>query len=274
MRRIIIRNKLAFGYALAVALIAGVLFAVWPKEPRYEGKPLSYWLDQLPTLVVSSSGQPGIGIGNLRYVSYSNRPEPAEAPSLFESRSLPSSSSNLEFFPYLDGFRRSTGGFETVAPRRPDDAFSGLLLHPPPLSSQKSQVFKMSVEPEYSRALFAVLVVGQRSLPTLLSRLQARDKDDAVTRAVQTIRRWAIKQHLMRAGPAPPPPAVRRGQAALAIVKLGEVAKPFLPAIVRLAKAHPDAGVRASALDVLRCLSPADYAQVTGQANALSASVY
>src|SRR3974390_2717025 len=113
MRHVIIRNKLALGHALTVALVAGVLFAFWPREPRYEGKPLTYWLDQLPTLVVSSSGQ--AGIGNLQYVSYSNRPTP-EAPSLFESRSLPSSSSNLEFFPYLDEFRRSAVGFKTVSP--------------------------------------------------------------------------------------------------------------------------------------------------------------
>lgn len=272
MPPLIIRNKLALGYALAVAVIADVLFALWSSEPRSEGKPLSYWLDQLPTLVVSSSGQ--AGIGNLQYVSYSNRPKPAEAPSLFESHSPPASPSNLELFPYLDEFRPSPVVFRPFAPQSADHVFSSFLLPPDPQRSLKFQLSNRSIEPRHSRALFAVLAVGHKSLPTLLHRLQARDKDDAITRAVRAMRQWAIKQHLMRAGPAPPPPDVRRGQAALAIVRLGDIAKPLLPAIVRLAKAHPDPGVRASALDVLRCLASADYAQITGQTNAFSASAH
>jgi hypothetical protein len=272
MRPLIIRNKLALGYSLAVALVAGVLFVLWPREPRYDGKPLSYWLDQLPTLVVSPSGQ--AGIGNLQYVSYSNRPKPAEAPSLFEASSIPSSLSNLQFFPYLDEFQRSPVVFQPSAPRRPEHAFSSFLLPPDPQSSVKSELFNTSIEPRHSRALFAVVAVGQKSLPTLLHRLQGRDKHDAITRTVQTLRQWAIRQHLMRAGPVPSPPAVRRGQAALAIVRLGDVAKPLLPAIARLAKAHPDPGVRASALDVLRCLSPADCAQIMGQTSTFSASAH
>lgn len=34
--------------ALAAAVVAGVLVALWPREPEYEGKPLSYWLVYMP----------------------------------------------------------------------------------------------------------------------------------------------------------------------------------------------------------------------------------
>jgi hypothetical protein len=272
MRPLMIRNKLVLGYGLGVVVAAGVLFALWSREPRYEGKPLSFWLNQLPTLVVSPSGQ--TGIGNLQNSSYSLRPKPAEAPSLFEASSVPPSLSSLEFFPYLDELRPSPVVFQPFAPRRPDHAFSSFLLPPEPQSSVKTELFNIWIEPRHSRALFAVLAVGQKSLPTLLHRLQARDKHDAVTRTVQTVRQWAIKQHLMRAGPVAPPPDVRRGQAALAIVQLGDVAKPLLPGVLRLARTHYDPGVRASARDVLLCLSPADYAQIVGQTNAFSASAH
>lgn len=48
MRPLTFRNKLVLAGALAVAVVAGVVFAIWPREPYYEGKPLSYWVDRLP----------------------------------------------------------------------------------------------------------------------------------------------------------------------------------------------------------------------------------
>ena len=60
-------------------------------------------------------------------------------------------------------------------------------------------------------------------------------------------------------------------QAVTAFLQLGDTAKPALPDVIKLAKSDPDPGVRASALEVLRRLSPADYAQVTGQTNMVSA---
>jgi hypothetical protein len=52
MRPLTFRNKLLFGSALAIAVVAGVAFVLWPREPRYEGKPLSYWVDHLPATLV------------------------------------------------------------------------------------------------------------------------------------------------------------------------------------------------------------------------------
>lgn len=46
---LIFRNKLFLGCALAVAVVAGLTFWVCPREPTYEGKPFSYWVDQLPS---------------------------------------------------------------------------------------------------------------------------------------------------------------------------------------------------------------------------------
>jgi hypothetical protein len=43
-----IRRKPVRLGTLAVALISGGLVALWPREPRYEGMPLSYRLDRLP----------------------------------------------------------------------------------------------------------------------------------------------------------------------------------------------------------------------------------
>jgi hypothetical protein len=61
--------------------------------------------------------------------------------------------------------------------------------------------------------------------------------------------------------------------AVAALTQLGDTAKPILPDIIKVAKTDPDPGVRASAVEVLRRLSPADYAQITGQTNVVSAVV-
>ena len=55
MRPLTSRSRLLLACALAVAVVAGVVFAMWPKEPVYEGKPLSYWLDQFPWVFVNSN---------------------------------------------------------------------------------------------------------------------------------------------------------------------------------------------------------------------------
>jgi hypothetical protein len=44
----IIRRKAALLGGLPAVAIAGVMVALWPREPHYEGRPLSYWLDRLP----------------------------------------------------------------------------------------------------------------------------------------------------------------------------------------------------------------------------------
>jgi hypothetical protein len=48
MRPLSSRQKLLLGSALAVAVVVGGLFAFWPKEPKYKGHNLSYWLERLP----------------------------------------------------------------------------------------------------------------------------------------------------------------------------------------------------------------------------------
>ena len=47
LQQLLRKPALLAALALALAVAAGVLVALWPKEPRYEGKPMSYWLDQL-----------------------------------------------------------------------------------------------------------------------------------------------------------------------------------------------------------------------------------
>jgi hypothetical protein len=61
MRPLTFRSKLFLGCAVAVAVLAGVIVAVWPGEPIYEGKSLSYWLDRLPDSFVSSPVPPPLG---------------------------------------------------------------------------------------------------------------------------------------------------------------------------------------------------------------------
>jgi hypothetical protein len=62
----------------------------------------------------------------------------------------------------------------------------------------------------------------------------------------------------------------RRGQAIYAICRLGQPASSITPQLLVLAK-DTDPGVQRDALEVLRQLSPADYAKVAGQTNWLSA---
>lgn len=52
MRPLTFPSKLLLGCAVATVVVAGVAFAVWPREARYDGKPLSYWLDQLPATLM------------------------------------------------------------------------------------------------------------------------------------------------------------------------------------------------------------------------------
>jgi hypothetical protein len=181
MRPLTSRSRLLLACALAVAVVAGVVFAMWPKEPVYEGKPLSYWLDQFPWVFVNSNSD----ISESILVS---SPSPRVGP----------------------------------APQK------------------------------------AVEALGAQCLPTLLHRLQTRD--NAITGWKRRARGWAVILHLMRQGSLASLPAdVKRGQAVLALVQLGDVAKPILPDVVSLAKSDPDPGVRASALEVVRRLSPGDH---------------
>ena len=52
MRPLTFASKLLLGCAVAATVVTGLAFAVWPREPRYDGKPLSYWLDQLPATLL------------------------------------------------------------------------------------------------------------------------------------------------------------------------------------------------------------------------------
>lgn len=201
-------RKPLFCCALAVTVVAGGLVAFWPREPRYEGKPLSYWLDQLlPVTLPSPITTRGIVDGGSPFWVF-----------------------NIEEFDLT----------ETAAK--------------------------------------AVTTLGSRCLPTLLERLGTR-----ATRASgwkQGFLAWAVKRRLVRRPyvlVSNPPSAwaaeIERGQAVTAFLILGDTAKPVLPQVLALAKSDPDPGVRASALEVVRQLSPGDYAQVTGQTNVVSTAV-
>jgi len=127
------------------------------------------------------------------------------------------------------------------------------------------------------KAIKAIKALGPRCLPTLLQRLQTRATPLSALK--ENLRTWAFKRHLVRARflRISNPPGVwaaeyQRGQAVMAFFFLGETARPVLPQVLALAKSDPDPGVRASAMEVVRYLSPADYAKITRQTNALSAA--
>lgn len=187
---------------------------------------------------------------------------------MFESRPGLPNASGLQFFAYLNDLQQSQLIFKHATPPSGNQALVSFMSPPAPQSPVRIETWQI-FDPRQSRAYFAVVALGEKCLPTLVRRLQTRD--NAITRGMQKVRDWAIKQHLMRAGSVRPPPDVRRGQAALAIVQLGDVSKPILPRVVALAKINHDPGIRKSALDVLRCLSPTDYAQVTRQTNIVNA---
>ena len=56
MRPLSSRQKLFLACALAVAVVALGVVAFWPRELVYEGRPLSYWLDQLPETMITPPG--------------------------------------------------------------------------------------------------------------------------------------------------------------------------------------------------------------------------
>jgi hypothetical protein len=111
-------------------------------------------------------------------------------------------------------------------------------------------------------AVNALSALGPQSLPLLVERLRCK-----VTRPAMWLfeARLFARKYLGLSGivSLPPPPffaaRISRDQAIFAIIDLGDRSKPILPAVVSLAKNDSDAGVRASALQVLHHLDPADY---------------
>lgn len=199
-------RKPLFWWALAIAVVAGVAFAVWPREPRYEGKPLSYWLDHLPSLMVETNGR------------------------------------ELRLF----------------TPRR---AYLQL--------QQDSRVISALQATEVAPK--AVNTLNDAALPVLLKRLKRRNT--RLSHAEACLRQWTWKLNLWQPPPILLYPEMKRGQAVWALIQLDQSAKPALPAVTALAKSDSDPGVRASAQEVLRRLSPSDYAQVIGHMNPFSAAV-
>jgi hypothetical protein len=199
-----------FWRALAVVVVACVAYVVWTREPRYEGRGLSYWLDQLLPAA------------------------PATLPSPITTR--------------------------------------GIVYGGAPFWVFNVEEFDLK-----ETAAKAVTTLGSRCLPTLLERLGTR-----ATRASgwkEDLLAWAVKRRVVRRPYvllSNPPGAwaaeVERGQAVTAFLILGETAGPVLSHVLALAKTDPDPRVRAYALEVVRLLSPADYAQVTAQTNVVSAA--
>lgn len=72
------RVAIAIGVVSAV-LLSGLLFraAIWRSEPRFEGKSLSYWLDQLESIDIGPNGRrhvrqfrSGVIVGDLYHQQY------------------------------------------------------------------------------------------------------------------------------------------------------------------------------------------------------------
>lgn len=178
-------------WLIVVALVAGVLVAVLPREPYHFGKPLGYWLAKLPATVVWPNG-------------------------------------------------------------------SWSLVEPSDGEAEKLVAFEV------------ISNVGPGEFHVVVARLGARNQGWAHLK--QRIEGWALKLHLLKSIPAVDFAEVRRGQAVTAFIRLGEAARPAFPQVIALAKSDPDPGVRASALEVLRRLSLADYTNVAGQTNMVSAA--
>jgi hypothetical protein len=234
MRPLTLRNKLLVGCILALTVVATVVVALWPREPVYEGKRLSYWLNYLPVTVVSSHDHSSIWRASqyevATFTSLTWMPQP-QTVTIW---------SNGAAFAAL----RTSFPIVTIPP----DSDGGV------------------ASPVSAIADRAVIEMGTRALPTLLQRLRTRERH--TTRLDQTLHGWLVRMQLME--PALPPALavqIKRGQAVTALIRLGDTVKPALPAVVKLAKDDPDPGVRASACEVLRRLSPADYATVAEQTN-------
>lgn len=229
MGSLTLRSKTALGCALALAVVAGVAFVFWPREPRYEGKPLSYWLDHLPVTLVSPHGHSSVW-----------------------------SASQYE-----------AADFVTMAWHQQQQSFivwsNGVFARRTSYLTAPSVSNAGVASPLSAIADRAVVAVGHRALPVLLERLQTHERH--MTHFDQTLLEWRTKLHLRKnVQPALPPwleVQIKRGQAVTALLQLGDAAIPALPQVVGIAKFDPNPGVRASALEVLRRLSPGDYAQLT-----------
>lgn len=189
--------------ARAVVVVAAVLLvaALPAPEPTFQDKPLSYWLDHLPSVIQL----PYAGVGPVTLTAYITKPLP-----------------------------------------------------------QVKLTNPLAVE--------AVKSVGARCFPTLLARLQTRNT--RWTELKGKLQGWVFRIALTRPlAPLVGPPfagpvttvELRRGQAITAFVLLGETARSALPSVRTLARTSPDPGIRWSALEVLRRLSPADYAKVVAE---------
>lgn len=185
--------------ALAVAVGAAVLLAVWPTEPTYQGKPLSFWLDKFPETIVNKG--PGSSI-------------------------------------------QTSKATEEI------------------IYDLQTQSIEQTFSPnEGPAARSAINAIGADCFPSLLRRLQT--KDTALSRAREKLSTFGVRLGFCKRAWALDAQC-KRGQAVTALIQLGKPGIPVLPAVVALAT-DPDPGVRASALEVLRRLSPGDYAQFKGE---------
>ena len=105
-----------------------------------------------------------------------------------------------------------------------------------------------------ARPEYAIKIIGSRSLPTLVQRLQVRDARLKLLK--WQLWRMAIHFHICGGTWYWETPQVKRGQAITAITELGSNAKAILPDVAALAQKDPDLRVRAAAVEVLRRLSP------------------
>lgn len=116
----------------------------------------------------------------------------------------------------------------------------------------------------------ALKAIGHSAVPVLVKRLQT--KNTRLGSAEALLWQCAQRLNLLRSPRLVLNVETKRAQAVWGLLQLGDVARPALPTIAKLAKSDPAPDVRASALEVLRYLSPSDYAELIGQTNVVSAA--
>jgi hypothetical protein len=184
-----IRRKPVLSGALALLVITGVLLAFWPREPHYQGRPLSYWLDRLPEYTQSPFADAAADyLGVCPTVSRTgqrvSRKEMVMAVKALDAsggQSLPMLVRRLD----SKITRQATWLFQARLAARKFGLCSMVTLPPPPAIA--SMICR-------NQAAFAIVDLGDRSKPILpaVATLAKNDSDPAVrASALEVLRRLA-----------------------------------------------------------------------------------
>lgn len=167
-----------FWIASGALLLCSVGVWIWPREPNYEGRPLSYWLDRLqPTVISPSHNTDGWPPEKFRTPGAVNA-WIARSAEMNNRSAQVLRNAGPECLPVL--FSRLTA--KPTPTRRPflrEWAYALRLTDSEPLPGQNYE------EVRRGQALTALLLLDKRAAPLVpqLSALAAEDNDDAVHRA-------------------------------------------------------------------------------------------